>query len=51
MTRIFYANNLPVFTINTALRMPALNNLTAIPRCSFDNLAILCFPNVWIHIM
>ena len=31
--------------------MPALINATAIPRYSFDNLAISCFPNVWIHSM
>ena len=30
--------------------MPALTNTTAVPRCSFDNLTIACFPNVWIHI-
>ena len=26
-----------------------LINPMAIPHYSFDNLAILCFPNVWIH--
>ena len=36
---------------STLLDVSALINPTATPRCSFDNLAISCFPNVWILTM
>ena len=48
--QIIYTNKY-FFTLNSVWRMPALINPTAFPRCSFDNLAISCFPNVWIHTM
>ena len=46
----YNANNLHE-QIKFTIDVSALINPTATPRCSFDNLAISCFPNVWILTM